>query len=61
MLNTVITLVKKTVKGAVTGAICVIVCLGMIFLDISPVIYVVVCGLLGVLLQAETREGGPLK
>ncbi len=61
MLETVVKLFKKSVKGAVTGAICLIVAAGMIFLHISPVIYVVVCGVLGVILHAETREGGPLK
>ena len=61
MLDTVYKLVKKSVKGVVTGAIALIVCVGMLFLDVSPVIYVVVCGVLGVVLHAETREGGPLK
>ncbi len=61
MLNTVIKLFKKSVKGVVTGAIWLVVCLGMLFLDISPILYVVVCAVLGIVLHAETREGGPLK
>ena len=61
MLDTVIKLFQKTVKGVVTGAIWLAVCVGMLFLDLSPILYVVVCGVLGVVLHAETREGGPLK
>ena len=61
MLETVVKLFKKSVKGAVTGTIWLVVCLGMFFLDVSPIIFVVVCGVLGVVLHAETREGGPLK
>jgi len=61
MLNTVINLAKKSVKGVVTGAVALAVCVGMLFLKVSPVVYVVVCGVLGVILQAETRDGGALK
>jgi chromate transporter len=61
MLNTVIKLFKKSVKGALTGAIWLVVCLGMLFLNISPILYVVAAALLGIVLHAETREGGPLK
>ena len=61
MLNTVIKLFKKSVKGALTGAIWLVVCIGMLFLHISPILYVVAAALLGIVLHAETREGGPLK
>ncbi len=61
MFNTVIKLFKKSVKGIVTGLIALVVCAGMLFLDISPILYVVVMGVLGVVLQAETRDGGALK
>ncbi len=61
MLNTVIKLFKKSVKGVLTGAIWLAVCLGMLFLNISPILYVVAAALLGIALHAETREGGPLK
>ena len=49
MLNTVITMAKKTVKGVLTAAICVIAFLLSMFTPIPTVIIVVIAGIFGVI------------
>lgn len=64
MLNTVVKLAKKSIKGVLTGVIAVVVTLGMLFLDISPIVYVVIAGAIGVILKAQETadaKGGESK
>lgn len=49
MLNTVITMAKKTVKGVLTALICVIAFLLSMFTPIPTVIIVVIAGIFGVI------------
>ena len=58
IFNAVVKLYKKSVKDAVTLAIFLIVALGSYFTDLSPVIFVVLAGVAGVLIQsAKAKEG----
>ena len=56
MLNTVWKLAKKSVKNTLTGIVAAVVFLGMLLLNVSPVVYVLVAAATGVLLQAQTKE-----
>ena len=58
IFNAVVKLYKKSVKDTVTLAIFLIVAVGSYFTDLSPVIFVVLAGVAGVLIQsAKAKEG----
>ena len=58
IFNAVVKLYKKSVKDTVTLAIFLIVALGSYFTDLSPVIFVILAGVAGVLIQsAKAKEG----
>lgn len=56
ILNAVIKLWKKAVIDKITLVIFLLILLGSIFLNISPAIYVVTAGVLGVLLRKDGKE-----
>ena len=57
ILNAVVKLAKSSVKDAVTLGICLLVLLGSLFLDISPIVFVVAAGIIGVVARVLTRKG----
>ena len=57
ILNAVIKLGKSSVKDAVTLVICLLVLAGAVFLDLSPIIFVVAAGIIGVVARVLTRKG----
>ena len=57
ILNAVVKLAKSSVKDAITLGICLLVLLGSLFLDISPIIFVVAAGIIGVVARVLTRRG----
>ena len=57
ILNAVVKLAKSSVKDAVTLGICLLVLLGSLFLDLSPIIFVVAAGIIGVIARVLTRKG----
>ena len=56
ILNAVVKLAKSSVKDAVTLGICLLVLLGSLFLDVSPIIFVVAAGIIGVVARVLTRK-----
>ncbi len=57
ILNAVVKLCKKAIVDKVTLALFVIVTAGAFFLDLSPVIFVVFAGLMGILVKNLERRG----
>lgn len=55
MLNTVVTMAKKTVKSIIAGVVCVIAFLMAMFTPIPTVLLVVVAGIFGVILYKIGR------
>ena len=58
ILNALTMLVKKSVVDSYTMAIMVMVALGSILTDISPVVFVVLSGIAGILIQTFLMKGG---
>ena len=56
ILNAVIKLAKKAVVDKVTLAICLLVLIGAVLLDVSPVIFVLAAGLIGVIVQVWMKK-----
>ena len=56
ILNAVMKLAKNSVKDAVTLGICLLVLVGSTFLDISPIIFVVAAGIIGVVARALLKR-----
>ena len=56
ILNAVIKLAKKAVVDKVTLAICLLVLIGAVLLDVSPVIFVLAAGLIGVIVQVWMKN-----
>ena len=63
IVNAVVSMWKKALVDVWTVLLFILVFAGSVFLDISPIIYVVACGILGILLQlkkinaASKKEG----
>ena len=57
ILNAVVKLCKKAIVDKITLALFVIVTLGAFFLDLSPVIFVMFAGLVGILVKNLERRG----
>lgn len=55
ILSTIIGLIKKSVVDKISCAVAVIVFLGMCIFDISPIVYVLVAGALGILIKLKKR------
>lgn len=55
MLNTVVTMAKKTVKGLLTGIICVIGFLLSMFSPVPTVVIVILAGIFGVIMYKMGR------
>ena len=58
ILNAVVKLGKKSIKDAVTLGIFLVVLAGAVFLDLSPVIFVLAAGAAGILAQVLLKKGG---
>ena len=58
ILNAVVKLCKKAVVDKVTLALFVLVAVGAYFLDVSPVVFVLLAGLAGVWLGKFSKRGG---
>ena len=58
IFNTVIELTKSSVKDVWGGVILTLVFLGSVFLNLSPVIYVLVAGVAGAIIGAIRRKKG---
>ena len=56
IVNAVVKLWKGAVKGKVTGAIVVISCVVSIFADVSPVLFVIIAGILGFLCGGKIQQ-----
>lgn len=61
MFNTVLKLLKKSVKGVVTGIVAGVTFLGMLFLDVSPIVFVLIAAAVGIVLPRLAKEGGTKK
>ena len=57
IFNAVVKLLKNAVTGPATAAIFILVMLGSLFLDWSPVIFVLIAAVLGILLQNIKERG----
>ena len=55
ILTAILGLVKKSVKDVVTGAIAIVVFLAMCFFDVSPIVYVLCAGVLGIVIKLRKR------
>ena len=55
ILSAVIGLVKKSIIDKITCAISIIVFISMCFFDVSPIVYVICAGVLGVLINLRKR------
>ena len=55
MLNTVITMAKKTVKGWLTAIICLVAFALSVFTPVPTVLIVIIAGVLGVILYKAGR------
>ncbi len=53
IVNAILKLRKGAIIDIVTGVIAALVCLASIFLDVTPIVYVVVAGLAGILLSGR--------
>ena len=58
ILNAVVKLGKKSIKDAVTLGVFLVVLAGAVFLDLSPVIFVLAAGAAGILAQVLLKKGG---
>ena len=58
ILNAVVKLCKKAVVDKITLALFVLVAVGAYFLDVSPVVFVLLAGLAGVWLGKFSKRGG---
>ena len=61
IFNAVLKLWKKSVVDRPTLVICVAVCLGSIFLDLSPIVYVVAAGICGIVVKNMADRSGAAK
>lgn len=55
MLNTVITMAKKTIKGIITGIACVIAFVLAMFSPVPTVVIVIIAGVVGIILNKLGR------
>ena len=61
IFNAVVKLWKKAIIDKVTLAICLLVMAGSIFLDLSPIVFVVAAGIVGILVRsAAGKKNGQL-
>ena len=58
IFNAVLKLWKKSVVDKATAVICILILLGSILTDLSPILFVIVAGVLGVILK---NKGGQAK
>ncbi len=58
MLNTVVTMFKKTVKGWLTGCVCVAAFLLAMFTPVPTVLLVIIAGIFGIVLYKAGRFNG---
>ena len=61
ILNAVVKLGKKSIKDAVTLGIFIAVLAGAVFLDLSPVIFVLAAAAVGIAAQVLLKKGGEKK
>ena len=56
IFNAVLKLWKKSVVDKATAVICILILLGSILTDLSPIIFVIVAGVLGVILKNKGEQ-----
>ncbi len=58
ILNAVVKLGKSSIKDAVTLGIFLVVMIGSLLLDISPIVFVLIAAVVGIAAQVLARKGG---
>lgn len=58
ILNAVIKLLKSAVVDVLTGIICACVCLLSVFVDITPIVFVLAAAIVGIIIQSRKVVSG---